>query len=436
MAPRVPAPKELGDLEPSVGKLTHYLFRYPAKFHAPVVRTLLERFTEPGETVLDPFCGSGTLMVEALTMGRNSVGIDVDPVAVEVSRAKSTTADGHEVELAVKQLLELLKAQNRGAEWYAAHDLVDLDETAYQAELAEADLWVPAIPKIEHWFRRYVIIDLANIRAAIANLDVVDEVRTVLRIVFASIIRNASNADPVPVSGLEVTHYMKQRDAKGRVVDPYALFAQAAAKARVALDDLARHRAGDTTVDVAIGDATEIKLTRPVTAVITSPPYHNAVDYYRRHTLEMYWLGHVLSHADRLALLPKYVGRPHIPVKHPLLAAPTELGSLAAKWERDMLDAGSTERARDFRHYMVAMTRVFEGLADGLSPNAPVVMVVGHSAWNGDEIPTGLLLQECAGSSFELDEQLFYAVKNRYMSYSRRNSANIDREYVLVFRRT
>src|SRR5262249_55559426 len=69
-------------------QLTHYLFRYPAKFHPPVARALLERYSEPGDTVLDPFCGSGTLLVEALVSDRSSVGIDVDPVATLVSRAK------------------------------------------------------------------------------------------------------------------------------------------------------------------------------------------------------------------------------------------------------------------------------------------------------------------------------------------------------------
>jgi predicted RNA methylase len=70
-------------------RYTHYLFRYPAKFHPPVARALLERHTEPGDCVLDCFCGSGTLLVEAAITGRSAIGSDVDPVACGVRKVSS-----------------------------------------------------------------------------------------------------------------------------------------------------------------------------------------------------------------------------------------------------------------------------------------------------------------------------------------------------------
>src|SRR3989442_10971296 len=69
-------------------KYTHYLFRFPAKFHPPVVRCLIERYTREGDTILDPFCGSGTLLVEAAIAKRTILGLDVDPVAAFISRVK------------------------------------------------------------------------------------------------------------------------------------------------------------------------------------------------------------------------------------------------------------------------------------------------------------------------------------------------------------
>src|SRR5713226_1030886 len=70
-------------------KFTHFLFRFPAKFHAPAVRCLIDQYSKRGDTILDPFCGSGTLLVEALVSGRSAIGVDVDPVAVFISRAKT-----------------------------------------------------------------------------------------------------------------------------------------------------------------------------------------------------------------------------------------------------------------------------------------------------------------------------------------------------------
>lgn len=96
--------------------------------------------------------------------------------------------------------------------------------------------------------------------------------------------------------------------------------------------------------------------------------------------------------------------------------------------------AVSAERANDFKHYVQAMTRTFEQITRVMKSDAVATMVVGHSTWNGNEIPTVDLFVELA-EPLKLVELLQYPVKNRYMSYSRRNNASIDREYVLVFRK-
>ena len=63
------------------------------------------------------------------------------------------------------------------------------------------------------------------------------------------------------------------------------------------------------------------------------------------------------------------------------------------------------------------------------------MFVIGKSAWNGMNLPSGELFAEVAGDRFRLVERLWYPVKNRYMSYHRHNGANINREHVLVFER-
>ena len=60
------------EVDPERARLTHYLFRYPAKFHPPVVAALFHRFTSPGDVVLDPFVGSGTALVEGTLLDRNA----------------------------------------------------------------------------------------------------------------------------------------------------------------------------------------------------------------------------------------------------------------------------------------------------------------------------------------------------------------------------
>ena len=169
-------------------------------------------------------------------------------------------------------------------------------------------------------------------------------------------------------------------------------------------------------------------------AVITSPPYHNAVDYYRRHQLEMFWLGHVENQADRLELLPRYIGRQRVPVKHALLQRKWEPGALESEWDRE-IRRKSAQRADDFRVYMAAMRDAVGEIHRVTKRGAPVVLVVGKSTWNGQHIPTDKLFEELSFDQFALEETLWYPVRNRYMSYSRHNGADIDREYVLALKR-
>jgi Phosphoenolpyruvate phosphomutase len=92
-------------------------------------------------------------------------------------------------------------------------------------------------------------------------------------------------------------------------------------RALQALEDDEWAVADGVKVSVLQADATRMtkKLKRKVDAVITSPPYHGAVDYYRRHQLETFWLDFTSSQEHRLALLDHYSGRLRVPTRDPLL---------------------------------------------------------------------------------------------------------------------
>ena len=426
---------------PTTGKpsprLTHYLFRYPAKFHPPVVRALLDRYSDVGDTVLDPFVGSGTLLVEAAVTGRHGIGTDVDPVAVAVARAKVHRYNASALSASCDAVVSKANTFARADTDYQALMKKDLSQPRYEWELLGVVDWVPAIPNLLHWFRRYVVIDLAFIRAVVETAAIPETHRDLLRVVFASIIRNASNADPVPVSGLEVTAHMKRRDEAGRLINPFELFASAVKKAVTAMKEFSEGAHVGSRQQVRLANATKVArhVHQPIDAVITSPPYHGAVDYYRRHQLEMFWLGHTESQTDRLALLPNYIGRPKVAQRDPLLQAESLDTTLAVRWEERIREV-STQRADAFRHYLIAMGRVFDQLSQVLKPGHPAIIVVGNSTWNGGRIPTSDLFQEIAREAFELREVLSYPVKNRYMSYTRHNGADISREYVVVLSRT
>jgi hypothetical protein len=334
-------------------------------------------------------------------------------------------------------LLGKLSEIQRTDKEYQRRKFDDITEGTFSAAVRRHDLAIPEIPNIKHWFRRYVAIDLARILRAIQTGGFRAIHRDIFRLCFASIIRNSSNADPVPVSGLEVTSHMKRRDAAGRLVNPFALYRRALQRA---LDDYEQFTAqvsqSSTAARVLRVDATELDahIDSRIDAVITSPPYHNAVDYYRRHTLEMYWLRLVADHQDRLRLLPHYIGRSRVPKNHPAIHADLNGCKTAARWEA-LLRAVSPERADTFKHYLVSMRKCLSAIAKLVPTGRPIALVVGKSAWNGDHIPTVELFKELGRDQYTVRESFWYPIKNRYMSYSRHNGASIDREYVLVLER-
>lgn len=431
----LPSPRRFKFEATSTSRLTHHLFRFPAKFHPPVVRQLISDYTHAGETILDPFCGCGTLLVEASVLGRNSIGIDVDPLSVFATNAKVHALRKANLEVTAGRLAVALGDLQRTPEELARFQISDQDLPDYEVDLDGA--WVPDIPKLHHWFYRYAIVDLARLLRAINTVDAPETHRTFLRLIFAASIRSASRADPVPVSGVEVTKVMLEKEAKGRSVDVVQIFRKRLARA---IDEMAGYqeaRVAGTEAVAYRGDVATLRTNHAprVDAVITSPPYHGAVDYYRRHQLEMFWLGMTKTQADRLDLLEHYLGRPRVPERHEYVSGES-LELAKTKRVEAMMRKVSPDRANAFKHYSVGMSRAFISIAKRLNKGGRCILVVGHSSWNGGSINTSQLMAELAQPHFRLCERLYYPVKNRYMSYERHNGASIDREHVLVFERT
>lgn len=417
-------------------RATHYLFRFPAKFHPPVVHTLLQEYTTPGQTVLDPFCGSGTLLVAAALERRHAVGVDVDPVAVFVSKWKTHRYRTTHLQGSWNRLRLQLQALERPQDEYLDRRFKDISVDDFNSSTTLQRLPIPGIPNLFHWFRRYVIIDLARIKVCIENTEMPETHKGFFWLIFASIIRNSSNADPIPISGLEVTRHMKMLDKAGRLVNPYELFYKAVVKGLRAVSEYSDLSRPETNISVTQADTTCLggRIRRPIDTIITSPPYHGAVDYYRRHQLEMYWLDLTINHAQRLQLLPKYIGRPSIGRRDPILRHRAQLSPIAARWYEKIREQ-SPARARVLVHYVLSMKAVLFQLARVVPTGGKVVFVLGHSKWNGYRLPTSDMLVEGSEKWFHLIERRWYPVKNHYMSYSRHNGATINEDHVIVLSR-
>ncbi|WP_405283439.1 DNA methyltransferase [Gaopeijia maritima] len=266
------------------GGATHRLHPYPAKFIPQIPRTLI-RELHPGDgtAVLDPFCGSGTTLVEAALAGKRAIGVDLSPIACLVSSVKTTPLNA---------------------------DLVELGRRASEVGRS-AQPRIPDIPALDHWFRLDVQRGVSRL---IQGIDAVSEgaARSALRVCLSNILVRVSNQES------DTRYAAIEKDVSEELV--FSLFQSAVGRAAAALQETWGGLFEVPKVSVLNRDVLELEATDisdPVSLVVTSPPYPNAYEYWLYHKYRMFWLG-----MDPVAVRKSEIGaRPHYHGSNPQSAA-------------------------------------------------------------------------------------------------------------------
>jgi hypothetical protein len=246
----------------------HGFHTYPARMH-PTTAARLVRALAPGAraTVLDPFCGSGTVLVEAMIAGRRGVGVDLNPIAVRLAAFKTGRRDPPFLESFVK---------TAGAAAAFADDR--------RVRRAGATHRYP--PDDVESFDPHVLLELDSLRAGIRELAKDErELREALELVLSSILVKVSSR----VSDTS-TARTARRIAAGFTAKLFARKASEVARRLSALDALVP--ADAPAARVALDDATRLRSVpaSSVDAIITSPPYASTHDYLAHHALRLRWL--------------------------------------------------------------------------------------------------------------------------------------------------
>lgn len=234
----------------------HSIHPYPAKFIPEIPRELIRLYSpQDGTAVLDPFCGSGTTLVEAQKAGLESIGIDLNPVACLISKVKT-----NEPPTGIKKkAAEVLRL---------ADQLTEVDEFD--------------IPNVDHWFKEKIKRRLYQINLSIPLVGA--EYKDALSLALSSIIVRVSNQDS------DTRYAAIDKHITAQMLDE--LYLVSAARIEDHVDFTCWQQAPKAQVmernilDVSPGD-----IDTPVGLVVTSPPYPNAYEYWLYHKYRMYWLG-------------------------------------------------------------------------------------------------------------------------------------------------
>jgi len=253
--------------------LTHHLHPYPAKFIPQIPNALIQELSSVGETVLDIFCGSGTSLVESLLLKRHAIGIDANPLACLVSKAKTTRL----MPLDVEALSTLAERAARYAE-----QCIDPASCLFPQAQFISEESRPDDEAVDFWFEPSVIEELSEIRSWCLALRR-PRSRIVALAAFSAIIVTVSKQD-------SDTRYVR-RDKRIRPGDAFRRFGRSlvdAVHACAELTDLVEPRFRCKVIHSDILTAPKLGA---VDLVVCSPPYPNAYSYHLYHMTRMVWLG-------------------------------------------------------------------------------------------------------------------------------------------------
>lgn len=261
-------------------RATHLIHSYPAKLLPHIPHFLLSNsiISKANDTIADPFCGSGTVLLESILHGRSAIGADSNPLARLISRVKTTPIPLASIEKAIAKLRRRIP-------------LVQLSP-------------VPDVVNLRYWFYPHVIKQLRQIKAAIAEISEEAE-RTFFLVCFSACIKHVSLADPrlsVPVrlttqrynEGHWLFEKAKERLSALRIIDSISVFFQIIDinKQRMQNFYLSANEESVSAPKIS-ADARSMSKTVPsesVQLIITSPPYAGAQKYIRSSSLNLGWL--------------------------------------------------------------------------------------------------------------------------------------------------
>ncbi|MBD0360085.1 MAG: site-specific DNA-methyltransferase, partial [Nitrososphaeraceae archaeon] len=173
---------------------THGYHPYSAKYIPQIPYRLVSKFTKKNELVLDNFMGSGTTLVESKLLGRNAIGIDVNPLACLISKVKTTTIQKPALVEISKSLIllkeDIINLRGNTVLFNHSEKRQTIDNSMSKTLL---HLHLHLHPNISKWYHQNVIYELLAIKSRIDTVENKD-VKDFLLVSLSSILRCVSNA--------------------------------------------------------------------------------------------------------------------------------------------------------------------------------------------------------------------------------------------------
>lgn len=325
---------------------THGFHTYPAMFIPQIARKLITTFSNERDNVCDIFCGSGTTLVESSLLNRDSIGIELNPLAVLIAKVKT-------IPIEPKILIDNLKIILQ-----------------YYQLIQNPN--IPNFTNIDFWFSRSAISELARLKQSIWNLSDVN-VRNFFCVCFSEVIRIASYTRHGEFKLYRDKKKM-ENDFRPDVINE---FIKKCENNIIGMKEYLNDLSHNVNTNVIMGDSTKYNGIKPdsIDFIITSPPYGDSrttVAYGQFSRLSLQWLELLtpdVMNIDEILLGGKNKTDLEYPSNSP---SQTLEYSIKTIFERD------EKRAKDVFIFYVDLYRALQQAYKMLKSNKYFCLVIGN----------------------------------------------------------
>jgi hypothetical protein len=383
----------------------HRWYRYTAGFSALWVKKLIHSEKARREVrVIDPFAGSGTVLLESELEHVPSYGIEAHPYIYRIARTKLNWR--YPIDAFKREMLLFLKAA----------ELTDVASREYP-ELVRKCYSETALRKLEALRQTWMCREMEP------------EIRNFAWFIITSILRITSSV------GTAQWQYILPNKSKSKVLDPFLAFEAKTYEMYEDMRHVQRYEKTATPSIICNEDSRDIKGIPEGwgNMVITSPPYANNYDYADATRLEMTFWGDISGWSDLQDTVRTHLvractqhvsnlkdGIDNILYSQELLAIQPDLLDVYSRLEKERLEHGGKKNY----HLMIAayfydLSRVFRSLRVVTGADCKMCFVIGDSAPYGIYVPVDKWLGELAVSA-GFDSYSFEKLRDRNMKWKNR----------------
>ena len=342
--------------EADTKEYTHGIHTYPAMMIPQIARRLICLYGKDAKTLLDPFCGSGTSLVESsLTPHiKEAYGFDLNPLAVLISRVKTTKI---ETDILERELPKILNStEHNGA---------------------------PKFKNIEFWFKPQVIESLATLKTAINKIKDKD-VKDFFLVCFSEVVRDVSNTR----NGEFKLYKMESGKLENYNPNVFKEFEKITKENIEGMREYIKRRTNTKTESRLFSSMNELPLNpESINLIVTSPPYGDSrttVAYGQFSRLALQWLDYEdVASLDNRLLGGKASKELEVKINSPTLKEIIKrISKIDDKRAREVLSF-----YEDFDKCVIQLNKV-------MAKNGYVCFVVGNRTVKGINIPTDKIMSE------------------------------------------